>query len=46
MSSIDSSTTAEINVFIVHAKHEYLSLHKPILSAKSGCSVSEEQTRG
>ena len=36
ISSLDSSATAEINVFIVHADHEDLPLQKTKFSTKFG----------
>ena len=40
MSSLDSSATTQINVFIVHANHEDPSLHKTKFSPKFGSSAS------
>ena len=46
MSSLNSSATAEINVVIVHAKHEDLSLQKTRFSTKFGSSSSSVEVGG
>ena len=40
ISSLDSSATAEINIFIMHAKHEDLSTQKTKFSTTFGSSAS------